>query len=417
MKNFAVFVGTMTLQAVCLSVCLILVVVQCQVLDFTRELTPDDIYCGNLRCVAKSSLNNINIAIYDTTDEDNSVKLASISVFAPEVSVDPSKNNVIDATGNISKYDGVLNVWFLKDFDCLYGAFQCELDFFDINGQSGVIRENLTPATEENATIVYSLAQIATQLKKHSEETDKQLEALKQDNEVLKTVLDSILVKVSRIDGLLNSTLEKEQQLGTSCYRGMPHKSSRETFLLQEKLLALCDTETDGGGWTIIQRRVRGDVDFYRGWGDYKRGFGTPDTDFWIGNDIIHSLTSQGYNQLRIDLVYNETKFFAQYTNFIQADESSAYTITISGYSGNTYDSMSYHKGSKFSTFDRDNDQHPESCAKKYHGAWWYNGCYASNLNGAWADANDTGMGWYFNQTNHRNNVSFTEMKIRYISR
>lgn len=41
-----------------------------------------------------------------------------------------------------------------------------------------------------------------------------------------------------------------------------------------------------------FQRRIKGDVDFNRSWTDYKNGFGSPDTDFWIGNDIIHNLTS-----------------------------------------------------------------------------------------------------------------------------
>ncbi|CAG5126896.1 unnamed protein product, partial [Candidula unifasciata] len=214
-----------------------------------------------------------------------------------------------------------------------------------------------------------------------------------------------------------------------SCYRGMPHKSPREKFVLQGKLLALCDTETNGGGWVIIQRRVRGDEDFYRGWDDYKRGFGTPDTDFWMGNDIIHDLTSQGYNELRIDFVHNETKYFAQYTNFTVADESSGYLITIGGFSGNlsgylitiggfagnVFDSMNHQNGYKFSTFDRDNDRIDSSCAVMYHRAWWYNACYQANLNGNWADPSLTGISWYDNKTDYWTNLSFTEMKIRYI--
>ncbi|CAG5126890.1 unnamed protein product [Candidula unifasciata] len=196
----------------------------------------------------------------------------------------------------------------------------------------------------------------------------------------------------------------------------MPHKSPREKFFLQGKLLALCDTETDGGGWVIIQRRVRGDEDFYRGWDDYKRGFGTPDTDFWIGNDIIHDLTSQGNNELRIDFVYNETQYFAQYTNFTVADESAQYLMTIGGFSGNVFDSMSYHNGNKFTTFDRDNnDLSDKNLAVAFHGAWWYSWSCRANLNGAWSVTDSWGIAWYVPTDPNWYTLSFTEMKIRNI--
>ena len=46
--------------------------------------------------------------------------------------------------------------------------------------------------------------------------------------------------------------------------------------------------------WTVIQRRLNGSVDFYRGWNDYKNGFGDLQSEFWLGNEKIHQLTNQG---------------------------------------------------------------------------------------------------------------------------
>lgn len=49
--------------------------------------------------------------------------------------------------------------------------------------------------------------------------------------------------------------------------------------------------DVDGGGWTVIQKRETAS-DFYKGWQEYRDGFGDA-INFWIGLENIHSLTSQ----------------------------------------------------------------------------------------------------------------------------
>ena len=84
-------------------------------------------------------------------------------------------------------------------------------------------------------------------------------------------------------------------------------------------------------------------------------------------------------------------------------------------FSGTAGDSLGYHRGLPFSTKDRDNDGASSSnCASSHKGAWWYNGCHRSNLNGLYLNGKvDTqGMTW-FNWKNSHYSVKRSEMKIR----
>ncbi|GIZ02545.1 techylectin-5A [Caerostris extrusa] len=182
-----------------------------------------------------------------------------------------------------------------------------------------------------------------------------------------------------------------------------------------------CDMVTDGGGWTVFQRRddfgTTSDF-FFKGWSSYKFGFGDLNYDFWLGNDKIFALSNQRRSALRFDLMdFEGEDGYATYDNFYVDDESQAYRLHLGDYRGTIGDSFKAHNLCKFSTRDRDNDNSPyQNCALLYKGGWWYNNCHTVNLNGLYLkgqhDTYADGVNWY-GWKGFRYSLRKTEMKIR----
>ena len=85
--------------------------------------------------------------------------------------------------------------------------------------------------------------------------------------------------------------------------------------------------------------------------------------------------------------------------------------------SGNSGDSLALHRGMPFTTKDQDNDnQGGYNCAIKFKGAWWYNGCHHSNLNGLYLrgyhSSYANGVNWRY-WKGYYYSLKRTEMKIR----
>ncbi len=93
----------------------------------------------------------------------------------------------------------------------------------------------------------------------------------------------------------------------------------------------------DDPQWLTIQNRETNSIDFNRTWFEYRRGFGNVhnQTDFWIGNENLHWLTTTYSCRLKIELTdwYNETRT-AIYETFRIANPQDGYRIQIGGYHG-----------------------------------------------------------------------------------
>ena len=185
-----------------------------------------------------------------------------------------------------------------------------------------------------------------------------------------------------------------------------------------------CDQDTNGGGWIVFMRRQDGSVNFTRSWSDYKLGFGSPNGEFWAGNDMLHKLTRGRPMKLRIDMEdFNGNTKFAVYDEFQVGAETDKYRLYVRGYSGTAGDSLidtveSHHRhtGMQFTTFDSDNDYYSGNCAEFYKGGWWYNYCFVANLNGLYSHdkriKGNEGIIWY-PWTGSYEALKRVEMKIR----
>ncbi|XP_066448170.1 angiopoietin-2-like isoform X3 [Eleutherodactylus coqui] len=151
-----------------------------------------------------------------------------------------------------------------------------------------------------------------------------------------------------------------------------------------ESIKAFCDMDTSGGGWTVIQHRKDGSVDFHQNWKEYKEGFGSPNGEYWLGNEFVHQLTSQGSYILRIQLQdWDGNEAYSLYDAFSLGSEGNNYSLNVRGYSGTAGRTSSFAPtGTAFSTKDVDNDGCSCKCAQYATGGWWFDACGPSNLNG-----------------------------------
>ncbi|XP_062135340.1 ryncolin-1-like isoform X1 [Drosophila sulfurigaster albostrigata] len=130
------------------------------------------------------------------------------------------------------------------------------------------------------------------------------------------------------------------------------------------------------------------------------------DSDFFLGLEKIHRITTLQRHELYIHLVaLNGSTYNARYDDFKISDEDNGYGLSLGKFDGTIIeDAMRYHEIVKFTTFDRDNDKYDGNCAVDYESGWWYKNCYNCNLNAPYGPD----LNWY-----RRNPLKEAKMLIR----
>ncbi|XP_054051820.1 angiopoietin-2 isoform X3 [Rissa tridactyla] len=231
----------------------------------------------------------------------------------------------------------------------------------------------------------------------------------KQQHDLMETV-HNLLTMISTPNSAKNNFIAKEEQISfkdcAEAYKSGLITSGIYTLTVpntaQEKK-AYCDMETGGGGWTVIQRREDGSVDFHRTWKEYKMGFGDPAGEYWLGNEFVSQLTNQKRYVLKIHLKdWEGNEAYSLYDHFSLANEELKYRIYLKGLTGTAGKISSISQpGNDFSTKDADNDKCICKCSQMLTGGWWFDACGPSNLNGMYYPLRQNnnkfnGIKWYY---------------------
>uniref|UniRef100_A0A6B0V8X7 Putative ficolin/ixoderin n=1 Tax=Ixodes ricinus TaxID=34613 RepID=A0A6B0V8X7_IXORI len=200
-----------------------------------------------------------------------------------------------------------------------------------------------------------------------------------------------------------------------------------EIYILGKPKNVTCDMTSDGGGWTVIQRRSEdeeGEKFFERNLTEYERGFGTAGGSFWIGLDNLHAMMSfpNGQQALRIvlDISYGwGKKTVVHYRKFYVDSKNKKYNLTIEEYdhekTSKGYDAFSGHNGHVFDIKKGDQG----TCRNEIlSGGWWFKKCNEANLNGrklGVSTAEKPGITWIINgePKSYQYTYKKVEMQIR----
>ncbi|KAK5642490.1 hypothetical protein RI129_008657 [Pyrocoelia pectoralis] len=172
-----------------------------------------------------------------------------------------------------------------------------------------------------------------------------------------------------------------------------------------EPIMASCQD-----GWTVIQKRYDGSVDFNRNWNEYSNGFGSATGEHWLGNRNIHYLTKDNCTKLLLNMKDIYGKYWqATYDDFRVADFSAGFKMSVDKYKGNASDALDYQNKMEFSTIDNDRDISNTHCASNYEGGWWFSHCQHANLNGRY----NLGLTWFDSSRNEWIAVATSEMRVK----
>ncbi|ESP05513.1 hypothetical protein LOTGIDRAFT_97851, partial [Lottia gigantea] len=139
------------------------------------------------------------------------------------------------------------------------------------------------------------------------------------------------------------------------------------------------------GGRNILMQHYDPTKYFNRSWQEYKDGFSDElKENFWLGLDKVHYLTESSRKKVYIELTDpTQSHVRNRYDDFKIGNETTGYRlISLGSITTNELpECLTDMVGSKFSTFDNDQDQNSQNCAAVYGAGFWYQSTQCSTCN------------------------------------
>ncbi|XP_062121228.1 fibrinogen-like protein 1 isoform X8 [Drosophila sulfurigaster albostrigata] len=263
----------------------------------------------------------------------------------------------------------------------------CEVQLISVNSKLiqkdeniKIFSENIKNNTEHQKTLELELEKSKSILIKHEKDIQlcrSEINQLNTTSENIREEQKKYQLKLTENETKLSQS-ELDKLTPTTCisfgdYSGVNQLNVSGIGLFN----VLCDSQLAGPGWIVIQQRVGGNESFNRDWATYRKGFGSFESDFFLGLEKLHRITSLQRFELYIHMIDgNGNTYNARYDDFKISDEDNGYVLSLGKFNGTIYDGMRYNENMKFSTFDHDNDKNDyDNCAAYFKSGWWYKSC------------------------------------------
>ncbi|KAF5296556.1 hypothetical protein FQA39_LY12474 [Lamprigera yunnana] len=301
-----------------------------------------------------------------------------------------------------------------------------EIQISERNSEIAILKEDQTNTRKSVKAIGASVSNLKdkldyeqtqlVELRRHLNNLQKSwnMQTYKLHDHILKAESSSIDLNATKSTIHLVQELKSFEKEYKSIVNKLPHDCGSVSGLNGIYLISPGDGEpimaNCQDGWTLIQKRYDGSVDFNRNWNEYSNGFGSATGEHWLGNRNIHYLTEGNCTRLMINMKDIYGKYWqAIYDDFRVADYSFGFKLVVDKYKGNASDALDYQNRMEFSTIDNDRDISNTHCASNYEGGWWFSHCQHANLNGRY----NLGLTWFDSSRNEWIAVATSEMRVK----